>query len=404
MNRFRLDFRRYSRLRYAGIIVVITVIIASASIGAMLDALKPVLEAYSMPSSATIHSISVFNKVVFEISEKMPVAIMFRSTTCPDCQAMYPYWRVLERTYNNSSSLRFYDVVLDQNTMEIFDKYDVTDLPTFVVFYKGGEIARYVGLFKSDNITNAMLEWVKKSLKMENLSVASSSLAQSRGQSDHYPQELAATGLTLASISSLVLLGLLSSLSPCVLPLLLAGVGIAAMIKASKYSCGLCLVLIIMGVLSIGVLFSLAGSLVMEFSSLVVLVSGAALLSIGFSSILGVSMDVSPAFVSRTSLPVFCFLYGLLVVQCNLPLVIAALLVMMSPSSLLDGLLRAISFAIGVAVPVALALFSRERVSPVISRALARHMLLSRIGGIVLLAIGLIFVIYSLYPSLIIMP
>ncbi|ABM81337.1 thioredoxin fold domain-containing protein [Hyperthermus butylicus] len=194
--------------------------------------------------------------------------------------------------------------------------------------------------------------------------------------------------------------GFVAAFSPCVLPLLVTQ---AAVVSSrgrvmSASSCGLCGLASFVGVLGIGALFVLFGAAVSRLQEVLIPVIASAVIAAGFGGLLGVPVELEGIISARRGgLIGFCAAYGFLAVQCNLPLVVGALLLIASAGSTVSALLVASSFALGVSVPLALALYTVSRLGAgVVDRLLARSSLLSRIGGAVLLASGLYLLMYSL--------
>lgn len=223
--------------------------------------------------------------------------------------------------------------------------------------------------------------------------------APARGASS--PLEEAGTaGASAVSALAALAAGAVAAFSPCVLPLLATYVSVvgASGRRVSASGCVACGAASFAGVIAIGLVFALASSLASSLQSILVPVVAAAVVAAGVASLLGVPVELEGLVSTRRGgLAGFCTVYGFLAVQCNLPIVVGALLLVASSGNLASGLLVAGSFAAGISIPLAAAVYAVSRVGGgVVSRIMARYDLLSRVGGAVLLAAGVYLLLYSL--------
>ncbi len=193
--------------------------------------------------------------------------------------------------------------------------------------------------------------------------------------------------------------GLVAAFSPCVLPLLLTQTATIAASgsRVSAVGCAACGLSSFAGVLLMGVLFALLGSLAAGLQRLLMPTIAAAIVAAGLASMLGVPIEIeaSPR-LRRGGLLGFCTVYGLLAVQCSLPLVVGSLLLAAGTGGV-AGLAVAASFALGVSVPLAVSVYAVSRLGgEFVSRILARNRLLNLLGGLVLVASGLYLLAYSI--------
>jgi len=203
-----------------------------------------------------------------------------------------------------------------------------------------------------------------------------------------------------AGVGAALLAGLIAAFSPCVFPLLLAylsalatrggggeELGTPAAVKAFAAAAA--------GTFVIGLAFLLLGDLATGVNQ--VLLPAAALVLVG-AGVLGY-MDV-PTFVnigvrSRRGLVGFSFIYGVLAVQCSLPLVASALMIVAS-GGLETGLPSLLAFTLGIAAPVGLAVYAvqHERLARAMQRLTSKDA--RRLTFLVLAFMGVILLLYSL--------
>jgi thioredoxin 1 len=81
-----------------------------------------------------------FQKEVIE--SELPVLVDFNATWCPPCQALHP---ILEEIADEGGDFKIVTVDIDDEA-ELAEKYDVSSIPCLIVFDKGEEIDRKIGL------------------------------------------------------------------------------------------------------------------------------------------------------------------------------------------------------------------------------------------------------------------
>jgi cytochrome c biogenesis protein CcdA/thiol-disulfide isomerase/thioredoxin len=485
---------------------VLTAAIAFAAI----EGLEAISRAYTEVVGSRIPNLASLEKVVSE-SEK-PVAVMFEAETCPICRKIFPYWARLEEA-SDELPVAFYHITYSAESAPAFIKYGVTETPTFIVFVDGKPVARYVGGFEADNITEAILAWVLAAaglaevsdphkLAREGLSIFNTkcstchgliegleitqlrswlntrrlvvgdllaeriveALSKNTTLSELYggygalsdavasmrayvpdltsyevdrlayfldyissrlagrePPQIpltqyvavnatsgmytpltagaevgAATYGTVLGLVAALVAGLAVALSPCTLPVFLAYLT-ALRSSVSSLRCTLCGVSVFASVLAMGLLFTLLGVIASQLQEVLVPVLGSVVVAIGLATILGVPVEL-PMLLGRRPLGLvgFCALYGVVAIQCSLPLVAGALLLAASSAATIP-LLVATAFALGASVPLSLAVYLVPRFGrSVAERINVNSFLLYRLSGIVLVAIGLTITMYSL--------
>ncbi len=194
--------------------------------------------------------------------------------------------------------------------------------------------------------------------------------------------------------------GVIAAFSPCVLPLLVTQVNVLASMgrRVGVGSCIACGLSSYAGVLVLALLFIALGYAASSIQSILLPVVGAAVAAAGAATVLGVPVEVSSVIgARRRGLLGFCSLYGLLAVQCSLPLVVGSLLLVVTASDVVQGLVIASSFALGISMPLAIATYAVSRLgSFIVSRVLEKKRLLDIIGGSLLLASGTYLIAYSM--------
>ncbi len=152
----RLDLKAFQRQKRSGLILIATVLIGAIIVFGLVAYMNNVSRLYFEVEGNSVPNLAALQKLI--TSSDKPVAIMFESPSCPVCKKMYPYWARLEET-SEKLPISFYHIMYDSHSASAFEKYHVYDTPTFIVFVKGKPVARHVGAFVGNNVTDAMLAW-----------------------------------------------------------------------------------------------------------------------------------------------------------------------------------------------------------------------------------------------------
>ncbi len=327
-------------------------------------------------SSYIIESAREF-QTVLEESQDRPTAVMFSSETCPVCKAMEPYWRRLASA--EGLPVDFWILMLNNDTVRVFLENNVTETPTFILYVDGVEKARHVGAFTGGNITTIMLEWAIAGVHGQ---------ASYTRSGDTTPIE-SGHAQTLGVLTAL-LLGFLAALSPCVFPMLaayastIASQGTVARTRAAIAA----FTAAMLGAAGIGLIFLLLGNAAAGLGEVLTLAAGVAVTAAGVLGVLGVPIHLSLPASSGRGIVGFSLLYGVLAVQCSLPLVLGALLLVAGAGA--GGLLPLVGFTLGIAVPVGAVVLLAGRwskLSMLSSTSIVRYgYMLVALSGAVLLA------------------
>ncbi len=198
-----------------------------------------------------------------------------------------------------------------------------------------------------------------------------------------------------------VAVGVAAAFSPCVLPILASYVATlatsASNVRVTAASCTLCGVASFAGVFAVAAAFLLLGGLVAGIQQLILPTIGAAVLALGAAIIAGANVELNAIIPikRRGGLAGFCALYGFLSVQCNLPMVVGALLMVLGATGV-QGLMAALGFALGVSVPVAIAVYVSSKLGAgVVARLVEKSNIFNLVGGMALFASGLYLLLYS---------
>lgn len=89
-----------------------------------------------------------FVKEVLECKSK--VLVDFNALWCGSCKMLRP---ILEEISTNKKNLKIVSVNID-DVDELAEKYNVSSIPCLILFDKGNEVKRNIGLISKDEIEN----------------------------------------------------------------------------------------------------------------------------------------------------------------------------------------------------------------------------------------------------------
>ncbi len=402
-SRMRLDIRRFTRERIAGILIAVIALVGGVIAAAAFLTDSDVARVYSGQFKGfELYSIQTASQLEELVKRYKYVAVMFELPTCPHCKEMYPYWHRLE-LIQEKLGVHLYHIMYSELTRDAFLKYDVEDTPTFLFFANGKPVARHVGVFLASNVTEAMLKWLEDAKKRAE-SGAGGVKVERAAATNIAAEESVGQAAFLAAVAAAVAAGVVTTFSPCVLPMLI--VYLSTMASRGRRlglgECTLCGIVAAAGALAIAALFAFMGSLAASLQSTLMTVMAFVVIAVGLATALGVPMEAGTLRVKRLGLLGFCGAYGILALQCTLPLVAGALLLAAAAGSLVRGLGVALSFALGLGVTLTGVTYATVRFgSSLADRLVAKSELLTRIGGVVMFAAGLFLLYYVVSAGLI---
>jgi len=321
------------------------------------------------------------------------VAVFFSTLGCTDCDRMRPLWQALSVKY--SGSISFVELEYSLMTSRVFDRYDVLETPTFILFAGGANVSRYDGSFTSPDKMDQFLQTVYGTDHAKSAAL---------GNQATFPPASESSSLLISTI-----LGISVFASPCVLPALpgylaflfakgekkKSRIGVAS---ASSFVFGAASILLA------GFIFVILGDVFWSLLLTGKLVISFALLALGLAmffdvgiftiapKILDVSSGVGSGFARSVS--GYSFLFGFLSLTCSLPFLVGALLNVVAGVDVYSMVLRLLAFAGGFATPLAALTFATGAgVSISASKLRKVGSIMPKIGGASMIAASLLLLI-----------
>ncbi len=332
-----------------------------------------------------------FNSLIISADR---VAVFFSTTGCPDCNRMSPLWQALSLKY--SGLISFIEVEYSLITSKVFDTYDVSETPTFILFAGGANVSRHDGSFASPDKMNQFLQTA--------LSFGTDHAMKSSAPGNEQIYLASESPSLLISI----ILGISAFASPCVLPMV---PGYLAFLfaggKKNKVRIGVASVSSLLfgaaSVLLVGFIFVILGNAFWSLLLMGELLISFVLLALGLAELFDVSilstapkiLNVSPGaskFVRSVS--TYSLLFGFLSLSCSMPFFIGALLNTVAGVDVYSMAFRLVAFAAGFASPLAALTFAigtGVRISA--SKLSKASRIMSKIGGASMIAASLLLLI-----------
>jgi len=206
-------------------------------------------------------------------------------------------------------------------------------------------------------------------------------------------------GTLLAALPIAILAGLISFLSPCVLPLVPGYVAYATGYATTKGRVFLGSLLFVLGFTflfaSYGLAFGGLGSQIVEHEDLLTKILGVFTIAMG-AVFLGL-FPFAPTFTPRISTsggiagaPLLGILFGIGWTPCIGPALATVQTLAFTESSAVRGAILSIGYGVGLGIPFILSGLFLDRSKRVRSFFLRKGSLISKIGGLLLIAIGIL--------------
>ncbi len=331
-------------------------------------------------------SFSGYKQVMVEIKageleealKKGTVAVMFWSETCANCKAMRPYWLEIERS--PPPGVKVMDVPLvPGQTDHIFMEYRVVETPTFLILRDGAVVGRIVGAIQSGDVTSYLRKWIESHSNLTFIN-------ERKSEWD------------IATLAILPFLGALVALSPCSAPIVAAYATMGKVCRRRDYA--ICLGSSFVGTMVLGSLFIIAASLVAGLVKGLTTALAVAAILFGTLSIFTASESCPlPSRKVRSllssGLPVACFSFGLVSLQCSLPLLAGYIALIGATGDLLVGLTGVSLLALGMAVALVISLYLAGRASGAFSKAVKNPAVLERVSGVLLIVLGIYLILFG---------
>lgn len=359
------------RLKGRSSVVVALVVVASFILAVATLSMPGIVEATRYYGGG--HTISEYSEFVEKVLKPgVPAAVMFKTPWCPTCNRVYPHWALLEEK-SPVRGVYFYNVIFTSGTEDLFKEYNVSEVPTYILFVDGRPVKRLVGEPGSENLTQAFLEWAIEGYEIRGDVV-----------------EKSPRGIFLASAPiAAFLAGIGVAFSPCSFPLLVARIASANSGRLRALDAVKCGIASSLSAISIGAVFTATGALIGSAQGAFVAVAGGVTLSMGLAGY--ARIDPYPLFKASLRGDLFCLLYGIAALQCSLPLFAASMALVYSSGSLGAGLGSLLGFSAGLMIPLTCSLYMAARSRRLADRLVlvASKGVLERISNAVIAAAGL---------------
>ncbi len=313
------------------------------------------------------------------------VAVMFWSETCQTCEKLRPYWKELEAI--NVKNVKILDVpLIPGKTDKLFAEYGVTETPTFMVLKDGAVVAKIVGDIRSDNVTGYLLSWIEGNLR------------QVEGVQKSPKEGETVNAFDYATLAALPFMGAIVAFSPCSAPIVAAYAGFGRAKNRKDYAS--CMVSSFLGTMVLGSLFVIAASLVTGLIKGLTMALAMSAILFGFLTLFTAS-DACPMpskkvrDIMSSGMSAACFSFGLVSLQCSLPLLAGYIALIGSTGDLVLGLVGTSLLALGMSSSLVITLYLASKATGAFSKASKSPALLERVGGLLLIVLGVYLVLYG---------
>jgi len=321
-----------------------------------------------------------------------PAAFFFTVGGCTTCDSMRPLWQQLSITYGGQ--VTFTEVRWGLGTNGLFEEYNVTSTPAFLLFQNGTMISRHNGAFSSPS---GMVSFVSQTLGPASVGSTSAPASLASELTGDSPSVIIAVALGLGAFAS-----------PCVLPLLPGYVSVLLKKgEGSRLRIGLNSLTAFAagasGVAAFGALFLVMGDTLWTYLDAGKIIIAFALIAFGLGSLLGIGLpgglprrlgSLSSSMARSGGIASYALFYAVASLGCSLPFVAGGIL------NILDGVgpysmaVRLAGFALGFAVPLgAMTALTGSGLKLAASKLGSASLLLQRIGGVAMVGAAFLVLI-----------
>ena len=301
------------------------------------------------------------------------VVVLFWSQTCPHCLQILNVWQKLEEQQPlKSIGVRLADVCLQSPSgPQLFQRYGVFETPTLAFLDNGRLVAMVPGPEVAD--PKAVLDVVERLIGSAGVEVD--------GQVEAKAATTVLSEASVAGIFAMFLgLGFLAAFSPCSIAVLAAyAVSGRGLNPLACFGAGFTGTLLLAGLVAfLATTFS-------SFLTLLPLLLAAVVFYAGLTTLLRVGHGVGLNI--RVPRSLVCLAYPFVAIQCSLPIVVAGF----AGVGAVGSIVAALGFAIGMAMPLALAALSSNTINRLVSKLESRRGEL--VSGLLLLVAALVIVV-----------